>query len=387
MRLPVLPPARRAGRSARRPGVLLPLALAAIFLGGCVSSRPETQDGANLDDALGALARRHHVCAVTVAVVKGGKLDAVRSASGCAPAPAVDADSVFQAASLSKPLFAYAVLKLVEQGKMALDAPVLRYLPQGYRHRFDPLRTEPSEQVSDPRLALVTVRMLLNHTSGFPNWASGPLRFDTAPGSRWSYSGEGYLLLQRAVEAVSGQPLDVFMRTQVFVPLAMHHSDYVRSARIAPWLLPGTKANGAPRTTLELNEPLAAFSLHTSAADYGKFLATLLNDGPHLARLAAAPVPADAALDIGWGLGWGTEDAGGERFIWHWGNNTGYRAFVIASPGTGDGFVMLTNSENGLKLAQPLTQVLLPGAHSVFQFSALDDDILTTACNRLSLCL
>ncbi len=85
-----------------------------------------------------------------------------------------------------------------------------------------------------------------------------------------------------------------------------------------------------------------------------------------------------------WGLGWGLAD---DQLVWHWGNNTGYRAFVIASARTGDGFVMLTNSENGLKLAQPLAQKLLPGEHKVFQAPMLGDDILNIACNTVRLCL
>lgn len=299
---------------------------------------------------------------------------------------ALTSDSVFQAASLSKPVFAYAVLKLVAQGKMELDAPVVKYLPQGYRHQFSPLKAEPSELVTDPRLDAITVRMVLNHTSGLPNWASGPLKFDSAPGTRWSYSGEGYVLLQRAVEAITGQPLDQFMTSAVFKPLAMNDSGYVWNERIARILLPGTKANGAPRATMHLNSPNAAFSLHTTASDYGKFLARVLNDDEVMKQLTASPVTVEPVLGLGWGLGWGIERVQEDRYIWQWGNNTGYRAFVIASARTGDGFVMLTNSENGLKLAEPLTQIILPNEHRLFQFSMLDDGIVNSLCNTLRLC-
>ncbi|MGC5271584.1 serine hydrolase, partial [Salmonella enterica] len=79
-------------------------------------------------------------------------------------------DSIFEAASLSKPVFAYAVLKLVQTGKMDLDAPVLQYLPEGYLHQAQPYReTSKTERVTDPRLQDITVRMALNHTSGLPN--------------------------------------------------------------------------------------------------------------------------------------------------------------------------------------------------------------------------
>jgi CubicO group peptidase (beta-lactamase class C family) len=354
------------------------LLLISIFLCGCATSNPTTLQG---------LAEKHHVCGVAIAVIKNRQLETIESATGCSPASPLNADSVFQAASLSKPVFAYAVLKLVAQGKMALDAPVMTYLPQGYRHRFDPLKAEPSEPVTDPRLQAITVRMVLNHTSGLPNWSSGPLHFDSTPGTKWEYSGEGYVLLQRAVEAVTAQPLDRFMASQVFQPLGMNHSSYVWNEQIGQHLLPGTKANGGPRTTMDLKSPIAAFSLYTTAADYGKFLVNVLNDEALIKQLSASPVAVDSSLGLGWGLGWGIARAQDDPHIWQWGNNTGYRAFAIASVRTGDGFVMLTNSENGLKLAAPMARRIIPGEHKVFESSMLGDDVINLACNTLHVCL
>ncbi|WBS00050.1 serine hydrolase [Pseudoduganella sp. SL102] len=340
-----------------------------------------------MPEALAILAKQHKVCGVAVAVIRQRKLETVHAAAGCRAAPPPGADSVFQAASLSKPLFAYAVLQLAREGKLDLDAPLAGYLPQGYRHRHAPLKPEPAEVVTDPRLQAVTARMVLNHTAGLPNWASGPLRFDAAPGTRWQYSGEGYVLLQRAVEAVTGQLLDRFMASRLFEPLAMRHSAYVLDERLAPQLLGGTKANGAPRKTLALQEANAAFSLHTSAADYGRFLAALLHDGAAMQQVTASPVPVDADLALDWGLGWGIERGRDDAYIWQWGNNPGYRAFAIASLGTGDGLVMLTSSENGLALAEPLTGRILPGEHKLFQSPVLGVDVLTLLCNSVRLCL
>jgi CubicO group peptidase (beta-lactamase class C family) len=158
-----------------------------------------------------------------VATVRNRQADAVEAVGGCLSEASPQPDSVFQAASLSKPVFAYAVLKLVEQGKLTLDTPLLAYLPDGYRHQSDPFQLRPNskgEQVTDARLAAVTVRMALNHTSGWPNWSSGPITFGSDPGTRWQYSGEGYVLLQRAV-AVTGKKLDRCMSEQVFQPLKM----------------------------------------------------------------------------------------------------------------------------------------------------------------------
>jgi len=376
---------------AQQFSILLLLPIMPISLGGCASPARTDLTSADLHTTLEALAVQHHVCGVAIAVIKNRKLDSTDSATGCLPAPTLNSDSVFQAASLSKPVFAYAVLKLVEQGRLELDTPVMKYLPQGYRHQFHPLEAEPpiekTDLVIDPQIQAVTVRMVLNHTSGLPNWASRPLSFDSLPGAKWAYSGEGFVLLQRAVAAVEGEPLDRFMTAQLFKPQAMDHSDYVWNAQIAQELVTGTKANGAPRAPWNFTRPVAAFTLYTSATDYGKFLVAVLNDEPVLKQITASPVSVDPSLSLSWGLGWGIERVQGDLYIWHWGNNPGYRSFVIASVRTGDGFVMLTNSDNGLKLAEPITQRLLPGEHKVFGFSMLGGDITDVLCQTLRLCL
>jgi CubicO group peptidase (beta-lactamase class C family) len=169
---------------------LLLMPIISIFLSGCASPNRIDLTSEDLHETLRILAARHYVCGVAIAVIKDRKIDSIDSATGCLPALMLNSDSVFQAASLSKPVFAYAVLKLVEQGKLELDAPLVKYLPQGYRHQFDPLEAEPSDLVTDPRIQAVTVRMVLHHSSGLPNWASGPLSFDSAPGAKGTTQGK-----------------------------------------------------------------------------------------------------------------------------------------------------------------------------------------------------
>ena len=376
--------------SALRFGRRCPAGLAgaiALTLAGCAGPGPDASQVQSLSGHLNEWAARSHVCAVALAQIRNRQLDRVDTASTCDASQGVRADTLFQAASLGKPVFAYAVLKLVQQGRLDLDAPLMRYLPQGYRHRYQPLKAEPSEWVTDVRIQGLTARQALQHTTGLPNWASGPLRFEAEPGARWSYSGEGFVLLQRAVEAITGQALDLFMNEQVFVPLGMQHSAYAWDEAMAPDFLPGTKANGSPRKTLKLTTPFAAFTLYTSAADYARFLVALLNDQPLLVTSLASPVEVDRHLNLAWGLGWGLERSAEGFTLWHWGNNPGYRAFVMARPASGDGFVMLTNSENGLALAEPIAQQVMPGEHRVFRFAMLEGDTFQWLCTRLGVCL
>jgi len=105
----------------------------------------------------------------------------------------VDADTVFEVGSVSKTVFAYAVMKLCEKGALDLDTPLTRYTPERFLQ-------------GDPRLDLITARHVLSHRSGFHNWRSAddPLRIHFTPGTQYSYSGEGYAYLQAVVTHLTG---------------------------------------------------------------------------------------------------------------------------------------------------------------------------------------
>lgn len=333
-------------------------------------------------------ATKYGVCA-TAAIIKDRKLLPIETAQGCATSSPLTPKSVFEAASLSKPVFAYAVLKLVQEGKMDLDAPVTSYLPQGYEHKFRPYRADSkTDLVSDHRLQAVTVRMALNHTSGLPNWSGGPLAFDLSPGEKWQYSGEGYVLLQSAVEAVTNERLDEVMARRVFEPLGMTHSEYTRKPRLETYIVPGSSSDGTATRPFPFRIPISAFTLYTSAQDYGLFLAALLNDAPTLRQIVDSPVPVNPKLNLSWGLGWGLERHADDVVIWHWGNNPGYRAFGMASTQTGDGFVLLTNSDGGMALAEPFGRAVVPGApHKTFRFHLLREGLTNLLCGTIDVCI
>lgn len=358
-----------------------------ILLSGCIHNQKKESNSKNFQETLKIISKKNNVCNLAIAVIKNKKIVSLNSVNGCAVPSKQNSESIFQAASLSKPVFAYAVMKLVAEGKLDLDTPLMKYLPQGYQHQYNPLKKEPYDLVTDPRLQIITARMVLNHTSGLPNWASGPLTFYSAPEEKWGYSGEGFLLLQRAVETVTAKPLNQVMKEQVFDPLGMINSDFVWNSEMEEKLLIGTKANGRPRKSVKLTEPVSAFSLYTTAEDYGKFLEVVLNDENLLRIITESTVMVNPKLNLSWGLGWGVEKNPKNTYIWHWGNNPGYRSFVLASVQTGDGFVLFTNSENGLYLAKPIADILLPDEHKLFEFSLLKNDIVNILCNSLRLCL
>jgi len=358
----------------RQPACMLTAALLTSFL-LCACSTPNNVPPISQDtpSVMYEMAAHYHVCDIAVAVVRNRKLESVNATSDCPPGSTSNPDAIFKAASLGKPVFAYAALQLVNQGKLDLDAPVLNYLPQGYLHLFNPFSTSPEkgEHVSDPRLSKVTVRMVLNHTSGLPNWADGPLTFAFDPGTAWQYSGEGYLLLQRAVENITGLSIDRFITDQVFRPLGMRNSSYIWEDRFQALAVQGHASDGSSRASRRFKSPVVSTTLYTTAADYGRFLAALMNDDHALHLLMNSPVPVDSTLNLSWGLGWGIEKDSDDTLIWHWGNIPGYRSLVVASPSTGTGMVMFTDSDDGLRAGRAIVNTVIPGTHQLFDFRML----------------
>ena len=114
----------------------------------------------------------------------------------------------FEAASLTKPAFAYLVFRLVDAGVLALDVPLREYWPEG-------LPTE------DPRFASATAAHVLSHATGLPNWGPLPLPLSFAPGTGFQYSGSGYTFLQQVVERRTGRRLDDLMQAEMLDPFGM----------------------------------------------------------------------------------------------------------------------------------------------------------------------
>jgi len=311
---------------------------------------------------------------LSLAVVQDGRIRyhrafGVREAGASA---AVDDDTIFEAASLSKPVFAYAVLKLVDAGVLDLDTPVAKLLPGDY--------------AEDPRARRITPRHVLTHTTGFPNWRSGPgLKMFFEPGERFSYSGEGFVYLQKAVERATGQTLESLMTRLVFEPLGMRSSSYVWQDRFEGRTATGHDGVSKPIPLRRPWEAIAAASLHTTAIDYAHFLIAAL-DGAGLAEKTRAEmlrmqIRVDEGCDnciarkptgrlsreIGWGLGWGLEESDGGVALWHWGDNgSGFHCYVLGDPRRRSGVVVLTNSLGGHGIIPDVVTAAVGRRHPAF---------------------
>ncbi len=289
----------------------------------------------------------------------------------------VDSSTIFQAASLGKPVFAYAVMQLVEQGTFDLDRPLNDYLP-GYL-------------MKDDRIEQITARMVLSHTTGFPNWrGDAGLRIYFEPGLKFSYSGEGYVYLQKVVERITRQPLNLFMQGQVFGPLDMVDSSYRWQEGYRLNHAVGHDADGKAQDSRRMSQANAAYSLYTTAEDYAKFmLAVMQGRGlreTSLRQMLTPQVdladclnctgsdepPAKTSDVLSWGLGWGLQQTGDGPSIWHWGDNQIFRSYAVAFPAQGIGLVYLTNSETGLSIRDALVARALGGQHPAFSWLAYD---------------
>jgi CubicO group peptidase (beta-lactamase class C family) len=320
-----------------------------------------------LEAEIPALMAGAQVPGLAVALVRSGSVGWARGFGvKCAGSPEpVAPDTVFQAASLSKPVFAYAVLKLVERGALDLDAPLTAYLPA----RYVP---------DDPLLDRITARRVLCHTTGWPNWRpeGQPLRRDGVPGERFGYSGEGYGYLQRVVERLTGQGLDSFVRRGLFEPLGMTRSSYAWAAPDVPAVAASHNRLGKPRTRYTGSCATAASSLHTTVADFARFLTAMLAsvaepwmlspDG--LAEMVRPQVPVGDA--VAWGLGWGVELTDRGPAFWHWGDNPGYKSFALAIPAARAAAVIMANGDGGLALWEPIVRLTVGGDHPAFAWLA-----------------
>jgi CubicO group peptidase (beta-lactamase class C family) len=308
---------------------------------------------------------------LSIAVVSDGKVAWSRAfgVKNSETKEPVDDNTVFEAASLSKPVFAYAVLKLVEMGKLDLDTPLTKYLPGKY------------DVGDDPRLDQITTRHVLSHTTGFPNWrprGETTLKIYFTPGDRFSYSGEGFVYLSRVAEHITGEKLDLFLKRTVLDPLGMHSSSYVWRDDYEARKTFSHNSVGRVSGRGKPDKVNAAASLQTTATDYARFICAIINGTglkPETARLMLTPqISVDQAgannlkrpepklsSSISWGLGWGLQKTAEGTSFWHWGDNGDTKAYVVAIPQLKKGVVMFANSANGLSIVRELVDDTLGG--------------------------
>lgn len=279
-------------------------------------------------------------------------------------APVSD-NTMFQAASLTKVVSSYAFLKMVDAGTLDLDTQLWNY--------YQSPRTAGSEDAKR-----ITARMVLNHTTGLPNWAedagdeASALVPTTAPGTEFGYSGDGFFLLQQTVEHMTGKDFADILQDEVFTPLGMDHSSLVYKDEDAPLMTIGYDADGTPGNLSHYTRGVDAYTLLTTGNDYTAFLQRAVNESEGLSPelhdewLTASsdadqtpPSPADPYIN--WGLRIGLEKNALGDAAWHWGDNGNHKAFFITFPDRDESVAMFWNSENGQQSADEILHLFFPG--------------------------
>jgi CubicO group peptidase (beta-lactamase class C family) len=311
------------------------------------------------------LMREHHVPGASVAIVQRNELAltegfGVRDARTREP---VTTDTVFEVASLSKPVLALGALRLIQQRRLDLDTPLVHYLGHDY------LADQPAHR-------LITARMALTHRTGFPDWRAsddetGPLPLLFTPGTRHGYSGEGILFLQRAMEAITGEPLQAFAQRELFEPLGLRHTGFAWSEAIERELASGHDVGGAFKRRTHYDAANGAYTLYTTPADYARLVLTLMRPDILGAR---AFTPDSIALMLGRyhrrqdaelfdrpglaqgvaayrALGWSIEVSAAGDIVQHTGSNSsGFKALVQFNRERQSALVLFTNGEGGAAL-------------------------------------
>lgn len=273
------------------------------------------------------------ITGLAVGVIENGTVDRLDT-FGTVDGLPIQPDTPWLVASLTKPLFVYAVLQLVRNGLLDLDRPLQEYLDAPY-------------VAGVPLLDRITARHAMMHTGGLPNWRSGDgLRVQSEPGTRFSYSSEGLTYLQHVVENLIGTSMHDHLRTHIFAPLGMKHSElrFETPTDLPPTLhfLSGSLlANGA-------------LSLRTTLADYTRFMLTVWSD--HAAAVTELRIAVGAIPGLYWGLGWGLQALQSGLSCWHWGARSSPRtmSFALALPAQRRAIVVFTNHANGLSLCHDI---------------------------------
>jgi CubicO group peptidase (beta-lactamase class C family) len=313
----------------------------------------------------------------------------------------ISADSLFPAASLGKPIFACVVLRLAEEGAIDLDRSLNKYLQD------DALTGQWGDRV--------TPRHVLSHSTGLPNWRSqGSEKLTPVfePGTRFQYSGEGFFHLQRVVEHITGTGFEALMQERIFKPLGMSSTTYIWLPDAKDRLVAGhngpnpfynretpmmvfdvIQASGKPLSFWTCERiadalmkktgrseppppnsftPNVAFGLLTTVTDYARFLSPLVD--PQNATLGLLPTMRTAMQTpvthlnsaLSWGLGIGIEQVEGQSYLWQWGDNGGWKNFILAHPPTRTAIAVFTNGNNGQHVNERILRAATGIDHPVF---------------------
>ncbi len=294
----------------------------------------------------------------SLALIKGGELiyHQVYGVKNKHSQEPVDQTTLFEAGSITKPVFAFVVMRLVEQGAINLDKPLYQYLEfKAISH--------------DDRHKLITARHVLSHQTGFPNWAkrdeNGQFDLLFTPGTQFGYSGEGFEYLKRVVEVVTQKKIEVLLEEQLLMPLQLSSLYFSVDTAFSRGVANGHR-RGQPSSKRIITRPMMAYSMNTEAKAFAGFMLALRNKEGLKIETYKALFKVNSTRSDGthWGLGFRLEDTKVGRSYGHSGSTgKGFISNYTYYPDLDIGFVVFTNSQLGGMFCLPILTAFLITGH------------------------
>ncbi len=299
----------------------------------------------------------------SIALIKNGEIIwskdfGVKSMESMEPAPT---NTIYPAASLTKAFFSYLVMKMVDSGELDLDKPLVDYVPTS---KIENMLTH-SINVEGFRvewLNKITARMALSHTSGFMHGyiaVSVPYPLSFEPGTQYQYSSDGYGFLSMVIEHIRNEPLETLMLEEVIKPLEMNNTYMIWQDRFETNIAYGHDMCMNPQNKLSKSYTASpAAGLYTTAEDYAKFVLNIINGQDINKNTILDFLRPQISLGNGvsWSSGFGIDSTMFGDMFWHTGDIGNYRHFFIANKKEKYGLIYLTNSHNGLRIANELSR-------------------------------
>lgn len=340
-----------------------------------------------LEKAIPQLMTEANVPGLAIAVIRNGKIIWHKGfgIKSTVTGELVTDNTIFEAASLTKPFFAYLVLKMVETGELNLDVPLIKYAPGDYIEKKYIGHSMDLEGFRKDWFGKITARMVLSHSSGLPHGGPRkPLPILFEPGKKYRYSADGYMYLQRILEHLKGEPLHEIMKKHVITPLKMNDSSmvwqerYETQAAVGHDVLGETTGKFRKRTRAH-----AAASLYTTAKDYAKFVAAVMNNVGLKKETVNTMLTSqvDVDKDVFWSLGFGLERTDNGYAFWQWGDYGIFRSYITAFKEHKIAVVYLTNSYNGLSIGHEIVKLAIGGGKnlglSYLNYSRYNSPVMT----------
>lgn len=289
--------------------------------------------------------KENNIPILGLGIIDNSKLSQIQVFGDIKPNQKAPYNTIFNVASLTKPITAIVALKLISQGKWNLDEPLNKYW-------IDP------DIKNDTRTKLLTTRLILSHQTGFPNWRNGKLKFMFTPGTQYQYSGEGFEYLRKALENKFKKSLNQLASELIFEPLKMRDTKYIwdkntDESRIAL----GFDKEGNNYEIHKRKTENAAADLLTTIKDYGTFLISVM-DGKGLSDEVFKDMQSNQVASKNgkhFGLGFEKYDfKDGNYALSHGGADKGVQTIVCIFPKTRQGILIFTNIDDGYKAFEKL---------------------------------